>query len=268
MNAAATRSRRKIWSNVRMTEVVPAPDEPNTAMMGCVADMAAPPRLRGTPQDVARAEQGRFIFETVVLAVVALDALDFRARAEDEADALLQALGFERQNGLAARARASPRLFDQKADGVRCVKQAQPTGLREVPAIARIHEDTAAHENAMRLRHERGDPAHVEVAPARTRGARLTLTHIAADRSFPVARVRRVDRELGGALRDAQIRMRQHELADLAIEREAVHAAADRQDEHRGRTIDRVARADLVNARLQEVIDDRLAHSFGTPQYR
>src|SRR6187200_52757 len=110
MNAAMTRSRRKICSNVRMTEVVPAPDEPVTAMMGCVADMAAPPRLRGTPQNVARAEEGRFVFETVVLAVVALDALDFRARAEHEADALLQAFGFDRQNGLASRTRASSRL--------------------------------------------------------------------------------------------------------------------------------------------------------------
>src|SRR5688572_8923184 len=158
MNDAVTRSRRKICSNVRMTEVVPAPDEPVTAMMGCVADMAAPPRLRGTPQNVTRAEQGRFVFETVVLAVVALDAFDFRARAEHEADALLQAVGFDRENGFAARARAPPRLFDEKADRVGFVKQAQPTGVRQVLAIARIHEDAAAHEDAMRLGHERGDP--------------------------------------------------------------------------------------------------------------
>src|SRR6185312_7197070 len=226
MNAAATRSRRKIWSNVRMTEVVPAPDEPVTAMMGCVADMAAPPRLRGTPQNVAGAEQRRFVFETVVLAVVALDALDFRARAEHEADALLQTFRFDRQHRFAARARASARLLDEKPDRVRLVQQAQPAGCREVFAVAGIHEDAAAHQDAMRLRHERGDPAHVEVAPARTGGARLALIHIASDRSFPVARIRRVDRELGSSLRDAQIRMRQHELADLAIEREAVHAAA------------------------------------------
>src|SRR5688572_28894044 len=145
MNAAVTRSRRKICSNVRMTDVVPAPDEPVTAMMGCVADMAAPPRLRGTPQDVTRAEQGRFVFETVVLAVVALDAFDFRARAEHEADALLQAIGLDRENGFAARARTSPCLFDEKADRVGLVKQAQPTGFREVLAVTRTHEHAAAH---------------------------------------------------------------------------------------------------------------------------
>src|SRR4029450_13434418 len=121
INAAVTRSRRKICSNVRMTEVVPAPDEPVTAMMGCVADMGTPSRLRGTAQNVARTEQRRFVFETVVLAVVALDALDFRARAEHETDALLQAFRFHRQDGFADRAGAPARLFAQKDDRVSLV---------------------------------------------------------------------------------------------------------------------------------------------------
>jgi hypothetical protein len=34
-------SRRKIQLKVRVTEVVPAPEEPVTAMMGCFADMVA-----------------------------------------------------------------------------------------------------------------------------------------------------------------------------------------------------------------------------------
>ncbi len=116
-----------------MTEVVPAPEEPVTAMMGCVADMAAPPRLRGTSQDVARAEQRRFEFEIVVLAVVALDALDFRARAEHEADALMQALRLDRRAGFAARAGASTRLLDEKADRIRFVQQAQTASLARGP---------------------------------------------------------------------------------------------------------------------------------------
>ena len=33
-------SRRKMFSNVWRTEVVPAPEEPVTEMMGCFADMA------------------------------------------------------------------------------------------------------------------------------------------------------------------------------------------------------------------------------------
>jgi hypothetical protein len=32
-------SRRNIQLNVRVTEVVPAPEEPVTAMIGCFADM-------------------------------------------------------------------------------------------------------------------------------------------------------------------------------------------------------------------------------------
>jgi hypothetical protein len=40
--AASTPSRRKMCSKVRVTEVVPAPDEPVIAMMGCLADMGGP----------------------------------------------------------------------------------------------------------------------------------------------------------------------------------------------------------------------------------
>ena len=39
MNAARTCSRRKIWSKMFLTDVVPAPDEPVMAMIGCLADM-------------------------------------------------------------------------------------------------------------------------------------------------------------------------------------------------------------------------------------
>ncbi|GLI94990.1 hypothetical protein LMG27198_39820 [Methylocystis echinoides] len=37
------RSRRKICSNVALTELVPAPDEPVIEMMGCFTDMGALP---------------------------------------------------------------------------------------------------------------------------------------------------------------------------------------------------------------------------------
>jgi hypothetical protein len=35
-------SRRKMFSNARLTVVVPAPEEPVTAMMGCLIDMGFP----------------------------------------------------------------------------------------------------------------------------------------------------------------------------------------------------------------------------------
>jgi hypothetical protein len=42
MMAAFTFSRRKMFSKVRVTEVVPAPDEPVIAMMGWRSDMVGP----------------------------------------------------------------------------------------------------------------------------------------------------------------------------------------------------------------------------------
>ena len=42
MMAAFTFSRRKMFSKVRVTEVVPAPDEPVMAMMGWRSDMVEP----------------------------------------------------------------------------------------------------------------------------------------------------------------------------------------------------------------------------------
>ena len=42
MKAALSFSRRKTCWKVRITVVVPAPDEPVIAMMGCLADMAGP----------------------------------------------------------------------------------------------------------------------------------------------------------------------------------------------------------------------------------
>jgi hypothetical protein len=41
-DAALTFSRRKMFSKVRVTEVVPAPDEPVMAMMGWRSDMVGP----------------------------------------------------------------------------------------------------------------------------------------------------------------------------------------------------------------------------------
>ncbi|MGH3922072.1 MAG: hypothetical protein ACRDTT_04240 [Pseudonocardiaceae bacterium] len=43
MSTAFTCSRRKICSKVRITDDVPAPEEPVMAMIGCVADIASTP---------------------------------------------------------------------------------------------------------------------------------------------------------------------------------------------------------------------------------
>ena len=96
------------------TVVVPAPDDPVMAMMGCLADMAG--SLRGSSCGlVGQAEQAAALNSGVSesgrrsasgLAVVALDALDLLARAEDEPDALVQR-GRARRPGRGSR-RCSP----------------------------------------------------------------------------------------------------------------------------------------------------------------
>ena len=50
--------------------------------------------------------------------------------------------------------------------------------------------------------------------------------------------------------------MRENELAKERVERERVCAGTDSEHEHGGWTVDRVARADLATARLQEIADD------------
>ena len=49
MNAASIFSRRKISSKMRLTEVVPAPDEPVIEMIGCRVDIRTP-QARNRPR--------------------------------------------------------------------------------------------------------------------------------------------------------------------------------------------------------------------------
>ncbi len=93
MMAAFTPSRRKMFSKVRVTDVVPAPDEPVMAMMGWRSDMVRPRDLkmglinRETGCAVAT---GALELDLDRLGVVTLDALDLILRTEDQADALVQ----------------------------------------------------------------------------------------------------------------------------------------------------------------------------------
>ena len=109
----------------------------------------------------------------------------------------------------------------------------------------------------MHLGHHRRDPAHVEIAAALARFAVLALRDVAVHGDFPEPRVAGVDREFAGVFGNAQVGVRQDEVADFAIEREAVRALADRDDQHRRRAVDRVTRGHLLDALLQEVLDLR-----------
>src|ERR1700757_835510 len=98
-------SRRKMCAKLCMTVVVPAPEEPVTAMIGCFTDMAAPaPQAPGRsarsqrrlgPEQRALVEERRDVWPVcaaVVFGVVALDALDLVARSEYQRHSLMQGL--------------------------------------------------------------------------------------------------------------------------------------------------------------------------------
>src|SRR6185437_1239610 len=87
------------------------------------------PRSDVLGEKAARGEERRVELELVVIPVIPLDALDLRARAEHEADALVQTLGPDIENGPEPGARAAARLLDEVADRIRLVEQPQPSRL-------------------------------------------------------------------------------------------------------------------------------------------
>src|SRR5690606_3355361 len=220
MTAAVTPSRRKTSSKVRCTVLVPAPDEPVMATIGWRSDMVSPPFLwllseLGVAEQRARVEQRQIVLLAADegLVVIALDALDLFLRAEHEADALVQALGLHVEHRAHAGAGAPAGLLDQEADRVAFVEQAQPPGLGRVLAVARVEEHAAAHQDAVGLGHQRGDPAHVEVGAARAGAAGQAFVHVAAHGLLPEARVGGVDGELARGFGHADVAVGEVELA-------------------------------------------------------
>src|SRR5690606_1860620 len=250
-------SRRKMCSKLRMTVVVPAPDDPVTAPIGCFADMrlssscssldAEQRSLREPGGAVALLEaRGE-------LAVISSAPLGLVARTADQRDALMETLGLNGRDGAPAGRSRAARLLDEERDRIRFVEQARTPGAMRVFRVVRVHIDTAARQDAVHVRYHRCDPTHVEVARTDPRGTFLALGHVPFDRRFPEALVANVDREFVGLWLDREIRMREDEVADLAIECETVRSLADREHELRAGSVERVAGSDLFRARLQIV---------------
>ncbi len=142
-----------------------------------------------------------------------------------------------RQYGCVTGLRQAACLFDEERHRIGLVDQSQPSGLGQIPGVARIHEDAAAHQDAMHVGDHRRHPAHVEVLAAHAGLAGQTFVDVALDRRFPEALVRSVDREVARCRRDLQIRVGEQEFADFAIEGETVRAVADGQHQHRRRAV-------------------------------
>src|ERR1700687_3233128 len=102
MICALIPSRRKMCAKLFITVVVPAPDDPVTAMMGCLMDIAffsygfrvqSRSKTRLGPEHRALVEQRRTVRTvraTGMLGVIAFDAFDFVAGAQDQRNALMQ----------------------------------------------------------------------------------------------------------------------------------------------------------------------------------
>ncbi len=159
------------------------------------------------------------------------------------------------------------RLLDDHADRIGFVHQTQTARLARVFGVFGVHENTAAHENAVHVGHHRGDPAGVEVAPARTGLAGLALRDIALNRRLPEALVAGVDGEFAGVCGNLQIGMGEDEVADFTVKRKAVRAFAHGQHQHGGRAVDSVTRSDLLHAGAQVVGHGGVA-DLGVAQHR
>src|SRR5690349_16645487 len=170
MKDAEIASRRKICSKVRRTDVVPAPDDPVTEIMGCLTDTTRHPRSRLSFSDEQPAlpKQRGCFGRRRSPEVIALDSVHLLACSENERHALAQKARHPIEDALAASRALAIGLFHQERDRVRLVNQPQPAVAISLSCIARIKVNPAANENAMRLGDHRPGPAHVEVVRAWT----------------------------------------------------------------------------------------------------
>lgn len=135
---------------------------------------------------------------TVGNGVVLRQTLNFVSRTQHHAHPLVQFGGLQVQDALLAVGGRAAGLFDQPAHRVGFVHQAQLAGLFGLALVPRVHEDAAAHQDAVHVGHHAGDPAHVEVLAARAFLAGQAFVDVALHGFVPVAHVAHVDREFLG----------------------------------------------------------------------
>src|SRR5260370_28451475 len=138
------RSRRKICSKTCRTDVVPAPDEPVTEMIGWWIDMVRlPPPValvcRGCSdaQQAAPGKERRTVGHGIRFQMMLGDPLDLVPGTEDERRALVQMRWLEVEDAAVAIGRGSTRLFDQKRHRVGLVDKTQPAGPIAFSGVAR-----------------------------------------------------------------------------------------------------------------------------------
>src|SRR5271166_5653314 len=259
---------------MRITDVVPAPEEPVTETIGCLRDML-PLSSRWTRGFLAggRAEQPansvkrEVLSGLIVLTMVFLDALDLLGRTKHERDALVQTVGNYVEHSLPSGARQATGLLDEEGHRVRLVEQPQLPRLRRVFRVPGIEKHSSPGEDPVSLGHERGDPTHAEVLTTRPGPTRQTLGDVALHRRLPEPLVRGVDREFAGGGGDLNGRAGEDELTERSIEGECVNAGTNAQHEHCRRAVDRVTGTHLLRAGLQVIFQTRVIPRVRCSQY-
>ena len=139
-----------------------------------------------------------------------------------------------------------------KRHRMRLVGEPQAAVAIAGPRVGGIEEHAAAGEDAIGLRNQRADPAHVEIVVGGTVDAGEAFVDEGAHRRIPVPAVGGVDRELLARLGDLHAAAREAEAAGLAVKREDVDAVAERQHQRGLRTVGDEARRELRRAALME----------------
>ena len=139
-----------------------------------------------------------------------------------------------------------PGLLHDEGDGVGLVDEAQPPAAVARALVGRVEEDAAAHQDPVGLDHERGEPAHVEVALARPVHALHAVVEIEPHEFVPMPVVRGVDGELARERGNLSRRLEEHEAAGPSLNSEDVRAFADAQHQRELRAVDEQPGGELV----------------------
>ena len=171
----------------------------------------------------------------------------------------MERLGLHVQDRPVAGLRAPARLLHDEGHRVGLVHQAQ-LAVR-VAGVGRVDVDAPLHQVAVEVGHEGTDVARRVGARGRIVG-RLLLhpLDVLLEARLPGVVVALVDRVDVAAVRRGDAGVREQELADGRVEREAVDAVAGRVDEDRGRAVDDIARRNLLAAALERALDGHLPH--------
>ena len=156
---------------------------------------------------------------------------------------------------LARRGDAAGLLGDER-QRVRLVHQ--PQLAVRVARVRRVDVDPALDQVAVEVRHERADVAR-RVRPARRRVLGLHPLDVLLQAAAPRVVVALVGRVHAARLGRADAGVRQQELADRGVEREAVDARPSGVDQHRRGAVEDVARRDLLAAGLERARHRHLA---------